>query len=92
MNDHLTVEQTELIKDALLSGNKIKAIKLHREFTGLGLKESKDFVENLILDLIEREPEKYSRLSSLMGSGCRSAAIFLVGLTTMLLALFIGSL
>ncbi len=30
------------------SGNKIEAIKLYREHTGLGLKEAKDAVEGLI--------------------------------------------
>jgi ribosomal protein L7/L12 len=30
------------------SGNKIEAIKLYREHTGLGLKEAKDAVEELI--------------------------------------------
>lgn len=89
MNDKLSSEKTDLIKDALVSGNKIKAIKLYREFTGVGLKESKDFIDNLISDLIESEPEKYGRLSSSQGFGCRSTAVFLVGLTTMILALFI---
>ncbi len=32
----------------LKNGNKIEAIKLVREETGLGLKESKDFVESLV--------------------------------------------
>ena len=30
---------------ALATGNKIPAIKIHRSLSGLGLKESKDFVE-----------------------------------------------
>jgi ribosomal protein L7/L12 len=32
---------------ALVGGNKIEAIKLVREHTGLGLKEAKDLVERL---------------------------------------------
>ena len=35
------------ILDLLQSGQKIEAIKRHRERTGLGLKESKDYVESL---------------------------------------------
>ena len=35
------------VLEALRSGNKIEAIKLVRERTGLGLKESKDLVERL---------------------------------------------
>ena len=35
----------ESIRAALKRGNKIEAIKLYREATGLGLKASKDFVE-----------------------------------------------
>lgn len=35
------------VLDALRAGNLIAAIKLHREHTGLGLKESKDAVEEL---------------------------------------------
>ena len=35
------------IVDAIRSGNKILAIKMHRELNGTGLKESKDAVEAL---------------------------------------------
>ncbi len=35
------------IRDLLAKGRKINAIKLHRELTGSGLKESKEFVETL---------------------------------------------
>jgi ribosomal protein L7/L12 len=35
------------IVDELASGNKIQAIKLHRETTGSGLKEAKDVVEEI---------------------------------------------
>lgn len=39
------------IKAALFAGNKIQAIKLYREQTGLGLKEAKDAVEKLETEL-----------------------------------------
>ncbi|MGV8881863.1 MAG: hypothetical protein ACOH19_06890 [Rhodoglobus sp.] len=35
------------IVDAIRAGNKILAIKIHRELNGTGLKESKDAVETL---------------------------------------------
>ena len=37
------------IKNQLAMGNKIHAIKIIREATGLGLKEAKDFVEKVLL-------------------------------------------
>ncbi len=35
------------VRELALQGRKIEAIKLHREQTGLGLKESKDAVERI---------------------------------------------
>jgi large subunit ribosomal protein L7/L12 len=35
------------IMAALQCGNKIKAIKIYREETGVGLKEAKDFIDSL---------------------------------------------
>ena len=48
----LLPEETAILADAeigaaLAGGNKIEAIRLVREHTGLGLKESKDLVERL---------------------------------------------
>ena len=37
--------------DAIRAGNKILAIKLHREATGVGLHEAKNAVEQLALNL-----------------------------------------
>ena len=39
------IDQT--IREHLARGNKIEAIKYYRTATGLGLKESKDYVDNL---------------------------------------------
>ena len=44
---NLKPEQRQAIVAALRAGNKIEAIKLCREATGLGLAEAKDFVERL---------------------------------------------
>jgi len=35
------------IAEAVRTGQKIKAIKLHRQSTGVGLKEAKDFIEEV---------------------------------------------
>jgi len=77
MSDQPTQEQMEEIESALASGNKIGAIKICREVTGKGLKESKEFIEALIPELQERDPEKYAKLSQ--GAGC---ALVFVGFTT----------
>ncbi|MBS0264819.1 MAG: ribosomal protein L7/L12 [Planctomycetes bacterium] len=45
INPHQDVDQK--ILDCLQSGQKIEAIKLYREQTGVGLKEAKDYVEGL---------------------------------------------
>jgi ribosomal protein L7/L12 len=42
-----TVIQNSAIIEQLRSGNKINAIKLYREQTGVGLKEAKDAVDAL---------------------------------------------
>lgn len=82
MADRLTDEQIEKIMDELGAENKIGAIKLYREFTGVGLKESKGFIDDHISGLIERDPEKYGHLASAGGKGCASiAAVFLIGLS-----------
>jgi ribosomal protein L7/L12 len=39
--------ETVAIREILLSGNKIKAIKLYRELYGVGLKEAKDAIDAL---------------------------------------------
>ena len=44
-SDHLTVLAQNDVQDAIARGRKIEAIKLVRERTGLGLKESKQLVE-----------------------------------------------
>ncbi len=47
MRDLMTPDQRQAIVAALKGGNKIEAIKLCREATGLGLAEAKDWVEKL---------------------------------------------
>ena len=68
-------EVTQRIADALAAGQKIEAIKIHREATGLGLKESKDFIEALIPRLKEQDPARFANVSASTGKGCGAAAL-----------------
>lgn len=67
-------EQMEGISEALADGNKIEAIKIYREATDSGLKDSKDFIDELIPKLSEQDPEKYSKIAK-SGGGCASVVI-----------------
>ena len=58
----LTTEQMRQIADTVATGTIIKAIKLYRQFSGAGLKDSKDFIESLAVELHEKDPEKYPAL------------------------------
>ncbi|MBI2191263.1 MAG: ribosomal protein L7/L12 [Planctomycetes bacterium] len=49
------------ILEALAAGRKIEAIKLYREMTGLGLKESKDAVDKLEAELAEKNPNEFRK-------------------------------
>jgi ribosomal protein L7/L12 len=77
MAAELTPQQTKQIEDALASGSKIEAIKLHREFTGLGLKNSKDFIDQLATELAQSDPAKYGKLMQ-KAKGC--ATVIVIGL------------
>lgn len=68
MNQPLPPEKLEEIKQALYRGEKIAAIKLHRNSTGAGLKESKEAVEFLESELRKKSPEKFTAAPS--GKGC----------------------
>ena len=91
MADDPTQEQIEEVGNALASGRKIEAIKIYREASGKGLKEAKEFVEALIPQLKEQDPEKYAKLSS-QGAGCASVILFCVALTAGSAAWIITSL
>ena len=70
LEDHLDREQIENIEKEIFAENKIQAIKICREYTGWGLKESKNYVEKHINDLIEKDSEKYGHLLKQGRSGC----------------------
>jgi ribosomal protein L7/L12 len=56
----LTDQQRQAIEAAIFAGNKIEAIKLYREATGVGLAEAKAAVEATEKNLRERAPEKFT--------------------------------
>jgi ribosomal protein L7/L12 len=60
------------IRELLLAGKKIEAIKQYREASGLGLKESKDAVE-----AIEKELRKTGQLPQ-KSAGCVGLLLLLV--------------
>jgi Ribosomal protein L7/L12 C-terminal domain len=69
-------EAMNALTDALLHGRKIEAIKIYREFTGLGLKESKDEIEAIEAGLREKFPDKFPAASK--GKGCSGIAVVFV--------------
>ncbi|MBT5017664.1 ribosomal protein L7/L12 [bacterium] len=73
----LTDEQRQEILDSIRQGNKIQAIKIFRDVTGAGLKESKEFVEELTSQLIKDDPESMQTAKA----GCGAAMVlFVVGI------------
>jgi hypothetical protein len=61
-------DATEAIKTALFEGRKIEAIKLYRQVSGRGLKEAKDFVEDLEEELRVSDPTRF--VAGPRGKGC----------------------
>ena len=78
MSEPESADRANQIKDALLHGNKIQAIKLYREQTGVGLKEAKDAVEKLEAELRNASPERFTQPQA---KGCSLG--ILVGILTL---------
>jgi ribosomal protein L7/L12 len=79
MSDKLSDEKRQEILNAILAGKKIEAIKLYRAATGQGLKEAKDFVDQLEAALRKENPEAFQGRSN---SGC--------GVSVLLVAMLIA--
>ena len=77
MTPEIPAEKMAALSDALLAGKKIQAIKLYRDLTGEGLKESKDAIEELEQSLRASHPEKFAKGKSGGGEGCLGAAAML---------------
>lgn len=71
MSQPIPEEKISELSELLFRGRKIEAIKLYRELTGLGLKESKEGVEELEVLLRKQTPEKFSAPPA---KGCFGAA------------------
>ncbi len=76
MTQPISDEQISSLSACILRGRKIEAIKLYREMTGLGLKESKDAIEELEQSLRTSSPDKF--VAGAQGKGCLS--VIIVGL------------
>ena len=67
------------ITDCLLAGRKIEAVKIYREATGKGLKESKEFIESLTASLREKHPDKFPAAKA----GCTSLIVLSLTILTL---------
>ena len=88
MNNDPGSNSFESIKQAVFQGRKIEAIKLYREATGEGLKESKDAIEKMEAELRQSAPEKFS--SSAGTKGCAGVLILTLGILAVLLKTIIA--
>jgi len=70
MNNPVPTEMARQIANCLYAGRKIEAIKLYRDHSGKGLKESKDFIEALDTELRGKEPERFTAPPATNGKGC----------------------
>ena len=68
-------EVSEKIELLIYEGKKIDAIKVVREITSMGLKESKEHIDNLIIELYEKNPDKFKH-DPTKAKGCGTAALF----------------
>jgi ribosomal protein L7/L12 len=71
------------VRLAIFEGRKIEAIKLHRELTGAGLKEAKEAVEKLEVEL--RQTEAHRFVKGAAKSGCFS--VLLVGVALLVVTI-----
>jgi len=75
---NLSTDHRHEMNAALFVGKKIQAIKVYRQATGQGLKESKDFVEALERQLRAEMPENFETPPA--KAGCAGLFLFLLGL------------
>lgn len=68
MSDELTPERLTAVSNALYAGNKIEAIKLYRGATAKDLKDSKDAVEKLAVELERKNPAMFMKQRKQGGS------------------------
>jgi ribosomal protein L7/L12 len=88
--DSVGNDDVDAIQGALFTGRKIQAIKLYRESTGMGLKESKDFIDALEVELRRTDPTRFTApaakgcftvvLVLFILCGCVTSVLFAAGL------------
>ncbi len=71
--------------DALAHNRKVEAIRIYREAKGASLLEAKQFVEKLIPQLAEKDPERFGQLKT-AGAGCGSSAAVILVIVTFCIA------
>lgn len=59
MSNPISPEDLRDIQESIFAGRKIEAIKLYREYSGLGLKDAKDAVEELERKLRAESPGRF---------------------------------
>ena len=72
-------ELREKLLNALKSGKKIEAIKVYREITGKGLKESKQAVEKFIDEIKVQHPDVVAKLRP----GCSTGILIMLFIVVM---------
>lgn len=77
MNPTIPDDKLNSIRNALFQGQKIEAIKIHREATGMGLAESKAAVEKMEEQLRQESPDRFAKGS---GAGCLGLVLMLAGI------------
>ena len=83
-------EVTGRIADYVFAGNKIAAVKLYREYSDDGLKESYDFIKAMEAELRVREPDKFAARPA-GGNGCLGIlALCGLGILAVLLAVWVS--
>jgi|ERR1043166_4876342 translation elongation factor EF-Ts len=103
MSNPISENDLKEVVNAILAGQKIEAIKLYREYSGLGLKDAKDAVEEIEKKLRTDAPEKFrsdqiaegrqqgtKRSGVEAGKGCFGVlAVIVVGIMVLLSAIVI---
>lgn len=72
MSNPIPEDKRLALAQLIFAGQKIEAIKLHREITGLGLADAKAAVEALEASLRQASPEKFAAPPK--GKGCLGMA------------------
>ncbi|MEN8152415.1 MAG: ribosomal protein L7/L12 [Acidobacteriota bacterium] len=77
MEKKISREISDKIELLICEGKKIEAIKEIRKVTEWGLKESKEYADNLTIELYEKYPGKF-KYDPTKSKGCGTAALFFV--------------